>query len=99
MRAPVKVLYLEDDVLERQALFCLLRDRALPWEVTVPTTLPEARALLLASRFDIIIATGGPLDCHCTELLNEVSETPLILLTDAPEEQTVGPPGPGTWSR
>ena len=57
---------------------------------TYPTvgtvTIAEAHARLAASKFDVIVADYHLPDGHCSDLFNEVLDTPFILLTGTLEE-------------
>lgn len=84
---PVRLLYLEDDELDRRAFFRMVREKALPYEVTAAGTLAEVRSRLAESQFDLILADYHLPDGHATELFDEVKDIPFILLTGTLEEQ------------
>lgn len=86
MTSPIHLLHLEDDVTDRRALDRMVRDRGLPWRVSVATSLAEARSQLATSVFDLIIADYHLPDGDCTELFDEASNVPFILLTATLEE-------------
>ncbi len=87
MKTPVKLLYIEDDELDRRAFLRMVREKDLPYDLRTAETLAEARAHLASSRFDIIVADYHLPDGHCTELFDEIPDTPFILLTGTLEEQ------------
>ncbi|HWQ93598.1 MAG TPA: PAS domain S-box protein [Clostridia bacterium] len=86
MRTPVKMLFLEDDAVDRRAFLRMVREKGLPYEITSVETLAEARARLAETRFDVIVSDYHLPDGHCTELFDEVPDTPFILLTGTLQE-------------
>ncbi|MBI5383910.1 MAG: PAS domain S-box protein [Verrucomicrobia bacterium] len=84
---PVKLLYLEDDALDRRAFLRMVRDKALPYAVTAAETMAEARAHLAEARFDIVVADYNLPDGRCTELFDEQPETPFVLITGTMGDQ------------
>ncbi|MEX2387281.1 MAG: response regulator [Phycisphaeraceae bacterium] len=86
MTSPIHLLHMEDDATDRRAFDRLVRDRGLPWRVSVATSLAEARDQLATSHFDLIIADYHLPDGECTELFGEASHIPFILLTATLEE-------------
>lgn len=86
MKKPIKILYLEDSEPDRQAFFFMIQEKGLPYEVTVAETLADARVRLAESHFDVIVADYHLPDGDCTELFEEVKDTPFILLTSTMEE-------------
>jgi signal transduction histidine kinase/PAS domain-containing protein len=87
VKTPIKLLYLEDDGMDRRAFLRMVREKALSYEVTVAETLAEARAHLAGSRFDVMLVDYHLPDGHCTELFDEIQDTPVILMTGTLEEQ------------
>ncbi|MCE5267170.1 MAG: PAS domain S-box protein [Planctomycetaceae bacterium] len=87
MNKPIRLLYLEDDELERRSFCQTVSEKGLPYELTAVGTLAEARAALAKSRFDLIVADYHLPDGHATDLFDEVKDVPFILLTGTLEEQ------------
>ncbi|MCE5268327.1 MAG: response regulator, partial [Planctomycetaceae bacterium] len=87
MNKPIRLLYLEDDELERRSFCQTVREKGLPYELTAVGTLAEARAAWAKSRFDLIVADYHLPDGHATELFDEFRDIPFILLTGTLEEQ------------
>jgi len=81
-----RVLYIEDDDLERRAFLRRVHDERLPWQVTHAATLAAARAQLAAARFDVIVADNHLPDGESTELFGE-TDVPFVLVTGTLEEQ------------
>ncbi|HEY3320537.1 MAG TPA: PAS domain S-box protein [Planctomycetota bacterium] len=90
MSKPANVLYIAGDGTDRQHFLEMVRDRALGWNVTVAETMGAARASLSASRFDVIIAANHLPDGESKGLLGEITDTPFVLVTDAPDESDLG---------
>jgi PAS domain S-box-containing protein len=80
-KTPVRVLHIEDEDTDRQALLRMVRKNGLSWTVTSVGGLAEARARLRESRFDVIIADYHLPDGDGTELFDEVSDIPFVLIT------------------
>ncbi len=87
MTTPAKLLYLEDDEIDRRAFLRLVREQKLPWDVRIAQTLAAARVILSDSRFDAIIADYHLPDGDSTELCDAIQGTPFILLTPTVEEE------------
>ena len=86
MKTPVKILYIEDDELDQRAFLRMVRDKALPYEVTSVQTLAEARSHLAETRFDLIVADYHLPDGVSADLFDEVRDIPFVLLTGTLEE-------------
>jgi two-component system CheB/CheR fusion protein len=87
MTTPATLLYIDDNELDRRAFSRLVREKRLPWNSTLARTLADARARLAEAHFDVIVADYHLPDGDCTELFDEVPDTPFILLTGTLEEQ------------
>jgi len=87
MTTPAKLLYLEDDEIDRRAFLRLVRKQKLPWDVRIAQTLAAARVILSDSRFDAIIADYHLPDGDSTELCDAIQGTPFILLTPTVDEE------------
>lgn len=84
---PARILYIEDDEIERQAFLRMVRDKSLPWEVTAAGERAAARSHLAGSRFDVIVADNHLPDGESTELFGEIQDIPFVLVTGTPQEQ------------
>jgi two-component system, chemotaxis family, CheB/CheR fusion protein len=87
MSKQAKLLYIEDDELERRAFLRLVREKGLPWQIKHAETLAAARAHLAGSCFDAIVADNHLPDGESTELFDEIKDTPFVLVTGTLEEQ------------
>ena len=83
----VKVLYLEDDAVERRAFTRMVRDKGLPWEIRHAETLAAARAQLADASFDVIVADNHLPDGESLELFGDALNIPLVLVTGTLAEQ------------
>jgi len=87
MSKSAKLLYIEDDELERRAFLRLIHARGLPWEVAPAATLAEARAHLAAAHFDVIVTDYHLADGNAIELFDLAQDIPFVLVTGTLEEQ------------
>jgi len=87
MKTPVNLLYLEDDEMDQQIFLHMVREQGLPYQLEMVQTLSEARARLAQTSFDVIVADYYLPDGCGTELLDDIQNTPFILLTGSLEEQ------------
>jgi CheY-like chemotaxis protein len=87
MTPPIKTLYIEDDELDRDALLQIVQEKKLHYDMTAVETLADARPRLAETHFDVILADYHLPDGNCSELFDELGETPLILMTGTLDEQ------------
>jgi PAS domain S-box-containing protein len=83
---PLRLLYIDDNDMDRRAFRRFVVDSPVPWHVTYAETLARARSLLSDGQFDVIVADYHLPDGHSTDLFDLV-ETPFVLLTGTLEEQ------------
>src|SRR5579871_980876 len=89
MNAPRhRILLVDDDEVDRMALLRHVRTQALPYDCSTAGSLAEAREKLKAATFDAILLDRQLSDGLGYELLQEVSDTPVIFVTgsDASED-------------
>ncbi len=87
----IRLLLIEDDPVDRQAFTRFVRDRNLPYDVTVAVNLSEARGQLAATTFDIIVTDHQLPDGTAFELFNtreDWADQIVILATGAGDEET-----------
>ena len=87
----IRLLLIEDDAIDRQDFTRFVRDRNLPYEVTVALNLSEARRQLAATAFDIILTDhqlpdGTAFDLFTTR--EHWADQVVILATGAGDEDT-----------
>lgn len=85
--APIKVLFVEDDQVEKEAFLRLAREQKLPYDLICAETVAEARSCFIKYQPDIILADYHLPDGYSTELFDEIKETPFILFTSTLDEQ------------
>ena len=66
----IRLLLIEDDAIDRQEFTRFVRERDLPYEVTVALNLSEARRHLAATTFDIVVADHQLPDGTAFDLFN-----------------------------
>jgi PAS domain S-box-containing protein len=86
MKPPVKLLYIQDNALDRGAFLRMAGDRGFRYEITPAETLGEARARLAEGRFDVIVADYSLPDGPSTELFDAARDTPFVLLAGTLDE-------------
>jgi PAS domain S-box-containing protein len=87
----IRLLLIEDDPIDRRAFTRFVRERNLPYDVTVAVNLSEARGQLAATTFDIILTDHQLPDGTAFELFNNRenwADQIVILATGAGDEET-----------
>ena len=87
----IRLLLIEDDAIDRQEFTRFVRERDLPYEVTVALNLSEARRHLAATTFDIVVADHQLPDGTAFDLFNTREswvDQIVILATGAGDEDT-----------
>jgi PAS domain S-box-containing protein len=84
-----KILLIEDDKIDQMAFRRLVEDQKLPYDYTIAGSVSEARKILDAERFDIIISDHSLGDGTAFDILGSVGDTPIILVTGVGDEELV----------
>ena len=87
----IRLLLIEDDAIDRQEFTRFVRDRNLPYDVTVALNLSEARRHLAATTFDIIVTDHQLPDGTAFDLFTSRenwADQIVILATGAGDEDT-----------
>ncbi|MDI6740399.1 MAG: PAS domain S-box protein, partial [Candidatus Edwardsbacteria bacterium] len=84
--APIEILLIDDDAVDRNAVLRYIRDQRLSYAVTAAETLGEARALLLQRRFDAILSDYMLDDGTGLDILKDAGGTPVIFVTGHGDE-------------
>ena len=87
----IRLLLIEDDAIDRQEFTRFVRDRNLPYDVTVAPNLSEARRQLAATVFDIIFTDHRLPDGTAFDLFagrDTAGDQIVILATGAGDEET-----------
>lgn len=87
MKSPVRLLFVEDNDVDREAFFRIVEEKHLPYDVTTAQTLKEARLQLQVAQYDTVVADYHLPDGHSTELFEDAPETPFIVLTGTLQEE------------
>src|SRR3990172_7561222 len=82
-----RVLLIEDDASDQLIFKRLVSDRRLPYEYVVADSLSEAKKLLQAEAFDIVIADYMLGDGTALDILKLELDTPVIIITGGGSEQ------------
>ena len=82
-----KILLIEDDKLDQMAFRRMVEDQKLPYDYTIAGSVSEARKILAAERFDIIISDHSLGDGTAFDILGSVKDTPIILVTGVGDEE------------
>src|SRR6266576_2296349 len=87
MAHTIKLLLIEDDVVDQLAFKRLVRDQSLPYDYTIATGVTEARELLTAQKFDVVVADYSLGDGNLFDIFNLFSGTPAIITTGLGREE------------
>ncbi len=83
----IRVLLIEDDLVDRMAFSRFVESRKLPYEYTMVDSAHAARQRLTSEQFDIVLSDYSLGDGTCLELLNEHKEIPFIVVTGTGSEE------------
>jgi PAS domain S-box-containing protein len=82
-----RILLIEDDKVDQMAFKQLVKKENLPYDCTVANSVSDARNILSNEQFDVIIADYLIGDGTAIDILAEVKNTPVILVTGAGDEE------------
>ncbi|UCC21890.1 MAG: PAS domain S-box protein [Planctomycetota bacterium] len=82
-----KILLIEDDKIDQMAFRRLVEDQKLPYDYNIAGSVKEARKILDAQTFDIIISDHSLGDGTAFDILGSVQDTPVILVTGVGDEE------------
>jgi DNA-binding NtrC family response regulator len=83
-----KILLIEDNELDQMDFKRFFEDNDLPYDCTVSGSVSEAKRVLGAAPFDIIITDHSLGDGTALEILDLAGDTPVIVATGAGNEET-----------
>jgi diguanylate cyclase (GGDEF)-like protein len=86
MNSSIRVLLIEDDLVDQIAFKRAVKEQALPFDYHIAGSLSEARRFIDSERFDVIICDYLLGDGIGTELLGWQQDAPVILLTGSGSE-------------
>jgi diguanylate cyclase (GGDEF)-like protein/PAS domain S-box-containing protein len=87
MPAKLKVLLVEDEKVDQMAFTRFVRKTDLPYEATIAGSIQEARLALEQQNFDIVITDYFLGDDTALDLLQQIHDTPCIVLTGLGDEE------------
>ena len=82
-----RVLLVEDDKLDQIAFKRLLEQEALPYDCKMAECVSAARDILATEKFDIVITDYNLPDGTGLEVLDMVTDAPVILITGTGDEE------------
>ncbi|MCV2368912.1 sensor histidine kinase [Roseateles oligotrophus] len=85
--AEVRVLLIEDDLVDEMALLKAVKDQHLPYLISIARSIAQARAELARQQFDIILADDSLGDGTCFDLLDAFAGQLVVLVAGMGEEQ------------
>ena len=87
-QAPCKLLFIEDDTVDRIAFQRLVKNSELNYQYTVAKSATEAQKHLQTDQYDIVVTDFSLGDGTALDLLDFIKETPFIIITGAGDEET-----------
>lgn len=82
------VLLIEDDKVDQMAFKRLVREKDLPYDYSIAGSISEARTVLSAETFDIVITDYLLGDGTAFDIFSSITDTPIIFITGAGDEET-----------
>ncbi len=86
MNTAIRLLLIEDDMVDELALVKAVRDQQLPYTLTVARSVAQARVALAAQRFDIILSDYHLGDGTSFDLMDDFAGQLVIFVTGAGDE-------------
>jgi len=83
-----KILLIEDNELDQMAFKRFVENNAIPYDCTVAGSVAEAKSVLSANQFDIIISDHSLGDGTALDILHAAKSAPVIVVTGAGDEET-----------
>ena len=83
-----KILLIEDNELDQMAFKRFIENNAIPYDCTVAGSVAEAKSILSANQFDIIISDHSLGDGTALDILHAAKSAPVIVVTGAGDEET-----------
>ncbi len=83
---PIRVLLIEDDVVDQRAFLRAVKQQALLYHAQVAGSVAEARQMLAESQFDVIVTDYLLGDGDSFEIFEQLITTPTIFATGAGDE-------------
>lgn len=83
----IKVLLIEDDIVDQMAFKRLVKTKQLPYKYSIADSVAMAKEMLLSDTFDVILADYNLGDGTAFDIFDLVKDTPLIVVTGGGDEQ------------
>jgi PAS domain S-box-containing protein len=87
MNQTIELLYVEDDLIDEKGLLRTVREKDLPYHVTIARTIADARQEIASHEFDIILTDYHLPDGKGSDLFEDIHGIPLVLITGSLEEE------------
>src|SRR5262245_56867566 len=84
----VHMLLVEDNEIDQMAFSRLVKDEQLPYDYVIATSIDEAKTLLRDQHFDVVLVDFFLGDGTALELIESVSNRPLIFITGSGDIDT-----------
>jgi len=88
MSERLRLLMVEDDTVDRMAFERFVERESLPYDYRVAASISEAREILAAEQFDIVLMDFMLGDGTAFDLLDAIEETPSLVITGTGDEKT-----------
>lgn len=83
----IRILLVEDDRIDRMAFERMVREKQLPYEVAMASSLTEGVEILKKSSFDVVLLDYNLGDGTGPELIDFIKDTPVIFVTGSGNEE------------
>jgi len=84
----IKILLIEDDVVDQMAFKRLVKEASLSYDYTIVGTVQEAKTVLSSQLFDVVITDHSLPDGKAFEVFDSIVDTPIIFATGSGNEKT-----------
>jgi len=84
-----QLLLIEDDLIDQMAFTRMFESQMKDFSYTVANSIKEAKSYLQSINFDIVISDFNLADGTTFDLLNDLSDTPIIIITGNEDDATV----------
>jgi diguanylate cyclase (GGDEF)-like protein/PAS domain S-box-containing protein len=83
----LRILVVEDDVVDQLAVRRVVRDASLPYDLTIVSSVAEASDALVASKFDALVTDFALGDGSALDVLAAAGDLPSIIVTGAGDQE------------
>lgn len=84
-----QILLIEDDLIDQMAFTRMFESQMKDFSYTVANSIKEAKSFLQSNIFDIVISDYNLADGTTFDLLSDLSDTPIIIITGNEDDATV----------